>query len=615
MTSRRTALRVLAIATALTAFAAPASAQRVDRIVAFGDSYADDDNLRGFLGGTFPAPLSTYYPTGRFSGGTNYIDTLSQILDAPVDNFAIGGALTNGTNTFGLPLGFTTEVGSFLTGGAGATPFPSVAGTFDANDLLTLSIGGNDGRVYQQNGGTLAGAAAAGSAAAVSASANLDLLVDAGARNISYLAVNTATAPEVALDPNPANAVAVRDAFSDSFNADFRQTLASYAADGVIVHYLDGELLATQVSNNLSDYGFTGLVCPADATCIAGSASARNYLFYLDGLHLTSHGFEIVAQYVAAQLRAPLTLQATSDNALDTANQWGRTLTTRMDLSSPRDGDLPEGVKFFLVGDSMVRTVRAGERNDQFRSSTKGVTAGVEFGFGSGAAGLAVNYSKPKVNFGNDAAAVDSRSLQVGAYAGFGMAGLFGQAYLGAGRDKHDIDRVGPYGDMGAKPDGSHVVGGIKAGYLMGVGAVRLGPVVALDYARAKVDGYTENGDPVLTLNVDDIRYSSMRGSLGAEVRGDFGGNGVQLRPYAALTVEKDFKGDSRVFAFSQTTAPEIVNSYRVDDASKKAYGRLTAGASAQLSSAVALNVSLSGTGGKKQGNETSGHLGVAIGF
>ena len=39
----------LALATALTAFAAPAAAQQVDRIVAFGDSYADTGNAIAIL--------------------------------------------------------------------------------------------------------------------------------------------------------------------------------------------------------------------------------------------------------------------------------------------------------------------------------------------------------------------------------------------------------------------------------------------------------------------------------------------------------------------------------------------------------------------------------------
>ena len=52
-------------------------------------------------------------------------------------------------------------------------------------------------------------------------------------------------------------------------------------------------------------------------------------------------------------------------------------------------------------------------------------------------------------------------------------------------------------------PNGNHFIAGAKAGYLMPLGKVRVGPVIALDYAKAKVDGYTEEGDPALTLNVD----------------------------------------------------------------------------------------------------------------
>ena len=80
----------LVAATALTAFAAPAAAQQIDRIVAFGDSYADDDNFLALAG--IPPASTVVYPTGRFSGGTNYVDTLGEILQVPIDNFAIGGA-------------------------------------------------------------------------------------------------------------------------------------------------------------------------------------------------------------------------------------------------------------------------------------------------------------------------------------------------------------------------------------------------------------------------------------------------------------------------------------------------------------------------------------------
>ncbi len=167
---------------------------------------------------SFPPPLP--YSTGRFSGGTNYIDTLGQLLDAPIDNFAIGGALTDNTNTNGPPLGFVTEWNAFLAGGGGA--FPTVSGTFGEDDLLAISIGGNDARFYQQNGGTVAGAPAAATASAAFATAGLNALVGAGAQNISFLAGNTAILPEIAGDPA---AQAVRNAYSTTFNTAMQSTL------------------------------------------------------------------------------------------------------------------------------------------------------------------------------------------------------------------------------------------------------------------------------------------------------------------------------------------------------------------------------------------------------
>ena len=157
MTNHRLFAGALLAATALSV-ATPAAAQRIDRIVVFGDSYADDNNATSLILANPGTPAATraqiqqLYPTGRFSGGTNYIDTLSQLLNAPVENFAIGGARTGNRNqTPGLP-GFTFEVNTFLAGGAPA-PFQTVTPSFGEGDLVAVSIGGNDARAFA---GTLA---------------------------------------------------------------------------------------------------------------------------------------------------------------------------------------------------------------------------------------------------------------------------------------------------------------------------------------------------------------------------------------------------------------------------------------------------------------------------
>src|SRR5678816_993354 len=119
--------------------------------------------------------------------------------------------------------------------------------------------------------------------------------------------------------------------------------------------------------------------CPAlpSTSCIADPS--QKFLFYYDQLHLTSAGFAIVGQYIAAQLEAPLTLQATSDMSMDVARQFGRTLTSRMDTTAPRDGDQPEGMKLYVAGDFYSRSQGAGPTNEAYRSSGGGATAGVEY--------------------------------------------------------------------------------------------------------------------------------------------------------------------------------------------------------------------------------------------
>src|SRR4030095_16490374 len=251
------------------------------------------------------------------------------------------------------------------------------------------STGANDAPFYQQTGGTLAGAPAAATASAAFATTGLNALVGAGAQTISFLAGNTALLPEIAGNPS---AQAIRNAYSTTFNTAIQSTLAGYAADGVIVHYLDGTLLLNEVASNLSAYGLTGLACPPlpSTSCIADPS--QKFLFYYDQLHLTSAGFAIVGQYIAAQLEAPLTLQASSDLSMDVARQFGRTLSGRMDTTAPRDGDMPEGMKVFVVGDWFSRPLNAGPANEAYRASGIGATAGVEYGFGSGLVGAAVNY-------------------------------------------------------------------------------------------------------------------------------------------------------------------------------------------------------------------------------
>jgi len=604
---------VCASAVAFAALSTPAAAQQIHRIVAFGDSYADTGNAFA-LGYANPQALAVY-PTGRFSGGSNYIDTLASILQVPVQDFAIGGAF-GGTNNgllcfdavYGAPLcgkGLQYEVDQFLNVGAQSAVFPNASTTLTRSDLVAVSIGGNDARFYQQAGGTLANASAAGIAAAAGTAAQLNRIAAQGTPTISFLALNGALAPEVANDPN---AQAVRGAFSNAFYSSLQPTLAGYAANGSIVHYLDGTVLAAEIKANPGAYGITkGLVCPIfpDPTCLVDSSG---YLFYGDALHLTSQGFAIVARYVARQLAAPLTLEAPSDLGLATARQFGRTLSSRSDLYGR--GGIAPGLKLYATGDYFSGRADATDQNSAYDIRGGGATVGAEFGLPMGAVGIAGNYSRPHLDFGNDASRTTAHSWQVGAYGSVDLGGLFGQAYLGYGRDSNRITRTGVIGDMSASPSGSHVIGGAKAGYLMPLGPVSVGPIVALDYARARVDPYTESGDPALTLDVGSQSAKSVTGQLGVEARGELAG----LRPYAAVTAEHEFSGSGGTIRFAQTDAPIIVNSWAMSS-HKGTYARVSAGGAATIFGTTSIDAAVSTTVGRHRGEEMGAHVGLRAAF
>jgi outer membrane lipase/esterase len=604
MMNYRRASRALACASllSLAAVSSAAEAQRISRIIAFGDSYADTGNFFR-LAGINPV-VTQIYTTGRFSGGSNYVDTLSNLLQVQDFNFAIGGAHTDNLNqTPGVP-GLTFEVQEFAAGG-GTLGFPSVNTALTRSDLVAVSIGGNDARDYQLKGGTLAGAPAAAAVAVTNATNNLNVVMTHGTPTISFLAGDTGQLPEIA--GNPAGA-AIRTAFSTTYNTGMQNTLAGYARQGSIVHYLDLTTVLNDIKANPGGYGIQGLVCPAipDPTCIANSSAP--FLFYVDNLHLTSVGFAIVGKYVVVQLAAPLTLQAPSDMGLDVAQQWGRTLSSRSDLYG-RGGE-KEGLRFYVLGDALSHDMRATNTNDEFEVRSWGGTVGAEYGVPGGMVGVAGNYSRPKATFGTNTADVRGHSWQVGAYGSMEAGGLFGQAYVGYGKDSDRITRQGVVQDMEAHPHGNHTLAGAKGGYLMSFAGLRAGPIVAVDYARAKVDGYTESGDPALTLNVSGQHAKAFTGQAGIEVRGDLAG----LHPFVDLTAERNFTNNDRLITFAQTDAPGIVNSWAVPGR-KQTYGRLAGGASATLTSALSVDAFVSTTLSHKGGNVTGGNVGVKVRF
>ncbi|HZF93913.1 MAG TPA: autotransporter domain-containing protein [Allosphingosinicella sp.] len=597
--------------------AIPAEAQTVTRIVAFGDSYADEGNLFQLLG-IAPPPA---YPRGRFSDSTNFVDTMAQILQVPVDNFAIGGAFTGSGNINGPGIpGFTLEYQSFLAGG-GPAAFPRVSGKFSETDLLVVSIGGNDARAYERSLGLtptpaqiqalLAGVPAQAQQRVAETATGLSALIGAGAQNITFLAGDVGRLPEVVGLP----IAQVGSAYATAFNAGIRTQLATYANQGVIVNYLDLNRIGDVVSANLSSFGLISAgACPV--ACAANPDVARQFLFYVDQVHLTSRGFEIVGQYGVRQLEAPLQLQAQGEAGLQAARSFGGVMLGRLDLSSARFAEGHSGMNVWASGNIASMDRRRSLTSLAYDLETVSGSAGVEYDMSSGfIVGAAGAYTRSDSDFETGTGGGRASGWQLGGYAGWNGGGAFVQGYAGLGTLDYEISRDAVIDQISADPDGKTMTAGAEAGYLMPFGGVSIGPVVGVRYARAEIDGYTETGDPVLTLNVEDQSLNSLTGSAGIEARATYDVNGLSLQPYASASVEKEFEGNERSVRYALTAAPEIVNTFNLPGRNRDTYGRVTGGVNLNLGSALALQVQASSTLEHREGNEFNGSIALRLGF
>lgn len=603
---------------AISATAGGAGAQvAFTRIQAFGDSYADNGNLFRILGVPNPAA----FPTGRFSGGTNFVDTTSELLGIPQLNFAIGGAKTTGNTVLGGFGGFDQEVQGLL-GPVRIAP----------NDLVEVNIGGNDARQYYQTGGTLAGVPAAAANSASIATAGINTLVANGARTIVFTVGDVSKLPEAVGNPG----AAVGSAYSQTYNNLMQIALANVARSGVRVEYVDTGLLGTLIAANPARYGFANTgACPL--ACIGNAALQNQYPFYFDGIHLTSHGFAVMGQYIVNRLNAPLTFAPQGDLAQISAMGFASTLFGKLDLFRETQGfaamnayGADMGVpyakapklapaspwSFYMQGNGGVSDRQANVAANGFNLDSVGGTIGVEYRINANAfVGSAFDYSNPKANLFNNAGSTHANSYQFGVYGGWASANFFAQALATFGVQNYSNMRPGVVDNIFSTPDGTSFVVGGKAGYLFDAGRIQVGPIGGLLYARARVKGYTETGDPVLTLTVGPQTAEVLTGSAGIQLRAPFTWNGRMINPYVNLTAEDDLIGNGRLIQYSATSAPLIVNNWSVPSTNSRIYGRVAAGVVAPVWQNVALTANVSRTIGRQNGDDFFATGGLKISF
>ncbi|NAW60038.1 MULTISPECIES: SGNH/GDSL hydrolase family protein [unclassified Vibrio] len=231
------------------------SANAINKVVAFGDSLSDTGNLFNASQWVFPNRNSWFL--GHFSNGLVWTEYLSNSLNLPLYNWAVGGAA--GSNQYVALTGVTEQVTSYLE-------YMQLAQNYNpANTLFTLEFGLNDFMNYNR------------SVPDVKAdySSAMQRLVASGAKNVLLMTLPDATRAPQFKYSSQEEIEKVRAKILE-FNEFIKEEAQRYQDQGINLVLFDTHSLFQQITTKPEEHGFANA---KDACLDINRSSAQDYLY------------------------------------------------------------------------------------------------------------------------------------------------------------------------------------------------------------------------------------------------------------------------------------------------------------------------------------------------
>jgi uncharacterized protein YhjY with autotransporter beta-barrel domain/phospholipase/lecithinase/hemolysin len=628
---------------ALGVTALPAHAQFTS-VTDFGDSYADTGSAPGGAFQLLGVPCPAQLPTCRFTGSTNFVDSLQAIYGLPTaTNYAIGGARTDNSNTlssnYGLNDGFTYELQQLA----------AIGTHFTNSDLILLSIGGNDLSLVDstKSPSVIEGDAIASAQREV---AGVQQMVAVGAHNIVLFGTgSTRYFPEPPTDVNGvAFSVPQRDDWANTYYLTTEQLLAPLAHLGVRIFLFDYAVLQARLAVDPGQYGF------ASATnCEAGPGSGTTPItvqtnfpgcFYDNSVHPTGAGMALVANYMANQIDAPTTVVpqggiVTSIVAGFAGSVFGRLDADRtfQELGSGGPAALPYAMETKAPAPPWpIRPAAPEGRWSVYGNVIYASGGGVEhqflapdydYGAVGGLFGIeyrvdprlllggVFGYSNSTVHLAVDSARDDVNSYQFAGYSSFTDRHWFADSLIAYGLNNFALSRAGVIDTIYGSTAANTFTAAGQTGYLVDAGPIRVGPIGGLTYTLGAIEPYTESGDYLITMVVDRQALEALTADAGLQLRLPFVWHGNVYSPFVNVTAEQDFLGAGRVVTTTQVTTPLLPVLTPVPDDNNRTYGKVATGVAAKITGNVSATVTAATTFARQGGNEFMASSGITVGF
>ncbi|POA99597.1 hypothetical protein C2134_05835 [Chromobacterium sinusclupearum] len=375
-------------------------------------------------------------------------------------------------------------------------------------------------------------------------------------------------------------------------------------------------LLFQEILANPGKYGFTnvtGSACPQSAISCPANVLPNQVYVFTDPLHPTPAAHKLIGDYTYGLLQAPLFAAAMPESALNNARQLGSALDAR--YQAIRSQQRAVGTVSAFVDGAFNQDKIA---YNGLESKPKGqlYTLGLDFQATPALSmGLAMSRQQGKsdvTSSGTPGTLNDRTTLMTGLVSyNQDKFWIDGDVHVGSG----DVDTSrsvteGPATiNIGGKTRQTQYGMRIGGGYRLQYGSLTHGPVAGLDFAHAKVGGFTEQGGNSSSMYFNEQTRSSLVGRVGWQLDATVG----QFSPYAKVSYAHEFKQDDRNVTAGLATAQGDWTTNLGKPASN--WMEWTAGVSANFNKKVTAFGQLTATSGKNGGNQTGGNIGVAVSF
>lgn len=553
------------------AAAAPATqAQQFSNVIVFGDSLSDAGFFRPVLTAA-GVPAALVPILGRFttSPGPIWAEIIAQhygvtLLPSNVaggTDFAQGGARV-ATNSASTPTGaaqrpLTTQVTEYLA-----------RGPADPNALYTIWAGAND--VIQILGGASSGAIPADQVpglvqgAAVAEIGQIARLRAAGARYIMVFGL-----PNIGATPGLTAAGATASATATQLSAGFNTALfAGLAGQGIRAIPIDSFSFLSEIRANPAAFGFTNITTPACRAfppfssgpdsffCPpnAFTAGTQDTFLFADGIHPTSAGHRLIAQFAEAVITGPTQYSLLAEAPLSMRAGQMRTLTEGM--ATTRQEEIGRW-SVFVGGDKSDYDIDPSIGFPAMKARNRSITVGAAARISEAATmGIAYSHARTNGTFNGNFGSVpenpggfnaDEDVISIFGSAGL-WRGLYGTAVVSIG-DIHfnDVRRnvyLGPsVRTSNTKVSGSNASAQVTLGYDFAFGPLVVGPTVGVTAQSVEVDGFDEIGMASANLRMGKQRRKSEIWSAGVRLSGRLG----PWTPWVKVTADTERRDDLRL--------------------------------------------------------------------